>query len=291
MAFGSRPDAPAATAVRMRAAVLGSSERPETVGPDNLSTMPSFSPDGKRDVHTLIVVLPPGLRAPALGRTVLTPSAPEWAEAGLGEQQLIETDLPNWAGLVLSKAGKERPFEQLQIPGPIDIPVWVDPTTGRAVALDVDTLLVEIAPKRDDAVRIWKDQDSFMRGPRFAISAPKRAVDAVRELRQTWFGAVGDMVADMKAEGRPLPGQRPTDESHPPIEGVGYRTWVTVRGGLVRDAVHPTHVDLYAAYRGAPEGRWSAVDAEWTQRAAADPVLKAWSDYDIRRLEPTGARW
>jgi len=66
---------------------------------------------------------------------------------------------------------------------------------------------------------------------------------------------------------------------------------VSVKAGLVRDRVHPVQVDEYAAHRGVPAGRWAAADAAWSQRAAADPLVGAWSAYDVHRLTPTGTHW
>lgn len=276
----------------MRAAVLVSSEQAMTAS-DGLDAMPSFSPNSGRSVRTRLVVLPPGIRAAALGRGALRPGAPEWAEAGLGEQQVVESRLPNWAALVLSKAGKDRDFDDHVIPGPIDVPVLTDPATGLVHALDVDALLAEVAPYRETAVRIWKAEDGWLRTPRAVLGAPRSAVHFVRGLGGAWHEALSDLAADLRSEPAPGPeaGERPTDESHGPIEGVGYRTWVTVRAGLVRDAVHPTHVEPYATHRGVPPARWAAIDAAWTERAAADPRVGVWSAHDLRRLSPTGARW
>ncbi|MGI9016718.1 MAG: hypothetical protein ACR2HR_06380 [Euzebya sp.] len=64
-----------------------------------------------------------------------------------------------------------------------------------------------------------------------------------------------------------------------------------VAAGLRKDEVHPVHVDLYARHRGAPPGRWSAVDHEWSRRAAEAPDLAALHAYDVYRLTPTGTTW
>ena len=69
------------------------------------------------------------------------------------------------------------------------------------------------------------------------------------------------------------------------------RTWVTVTAGLQRDEVIPAAVDGYAAFRGVPAGRWAAVDAAWQQRAATEPRVAAWRDFDVAHLAQLGARW
>lgn len=280
-------------AVPMRAAVLASSER-ETTTFGGESTFPSFSPNSKERVRTRVVLLPQGVRAAGLGRGALRPGSSEWAEAGLGADQVVESRLPNWAQLVLANAGNERQLDNHVIPGPIDVPALVDPATGAVYELDVNTLLAEIAPLRATAVKIWKVEDGWTRFPRTVLGAPRSALHFARNLGTDWKDGISELVTDVRSPAGPPPaevGERPTDESHAPIEAVGYRTWVTVRAGLVRDAVHPSHVELYATHRGVPPTRWTGIDAAWGARAAADPRVGAWAEHDLRRLSPVGARW
>jgi hypothetical protein len=120
------------------------------------------------------------------------------------------------------------------------------------------------------------------------MKSPKLAKGLLRKIKDE----VGDVVKDIKAIGDsgapPLEaGARPDDV----VEGVDYRTWVTITAGLQRDEVIPAAVDGYAAFRGVPAGRWVAVDAAWQQRAAADPRVAAWRDFDVKHLAQLGARW
>ena len=275
----------------MRAAVLAASER--TGQSDGAEPIPRFSSTRERNMAAKIVLLAPGVRAAALGRGALRPGGPEWAAAGLGNPQTITGRLPHWALIVLESAGNERLFDGFEIPGPIDVPVFADPADGRVLALDEEAIAAEVAPFRDTAMKIWKREEGWLRTPRIVLGAPRSALRLARTVGGSLPGEIAGIVADLRPAPPPGPeaGERPSDASHEPIEGVGYRTWVTVRAGLVRDDVHPTHVGLYATHRGVPADRWPAVDAAWSARAAADPRLGTWSAYDLRRLEPTGARW
>jgi hypothetical protein len=276
--------------VTARAAVLASEEQPISVqgehgGYDD--AWPTFSPNHKRDVTTKIVLLQPGNRAAALGRGALREGSPGWVEAGLTGPQRVRTRLPNWMAIVLSHAGKERLFDDNHIPGPIDVPVWVDPASGQVLSIDGPALEQQILQFRELAERIWRDEDGFMRTPRAIVQAPKSAFHFAKGLKKAWGGVVDD-IKDIKNTGAPPPGARPATE---PIEGVDYRAWVIVKGGLTSDEVHVSHVDLYAGYRGVPAGRWPAVDQQWSARVAQDAALAAWAAFDLRRMSQTGATW
>lgn len=236
-------------------------------------------------------LLPPGVPAPAIGRGALIPGQPAWAESGLGAPQDVPFRTPAWAYQILFWAGRERAVvKEHEIPGPIDIPVWADPDTGEIVAVDEEGLVAELQPLADLGKRIWKEEDAPLAPVRSALRAPKRAGGLFKAIKDQ----VVDLVDDVKAigdTGAPPPGPRPGPPDHPPVEGVDYRTWMTVRAGLVRDAVHPTHVEVYAVHRGVPAGRWAAVDAAWQARAGEDATVGAWAAFDQARLEPFGAVW
>ncbi len=252
----------------------------------------------KLPIGAKVVVLPPGVAAAALGRGVLfVTGSREWVEAGLGEPQMVRFDVPAWAFQLLFWAGRERfegPDAGLpEVPGPIDIPIWADPSTAAILAVDEPTLLAELEPQRELAKTIWKHEDAPLSSVRAAFRAPKRAKGFLKSLTSEWTSAIGEMVDDIKGQvpQRPAGSARPTDESHPPVEGTSYRSWVTVKAGLVRDRVHPIQVDLYAAHRGVPTGRWGAADAAWSALAAQDATVGAWSAHDVHRLTPTGTHW
>jgi hypothetical protein len=253
----------------------------------------TFFAKQKVEIGAVVGLLPPGVSAAAIGRSALIPSMPNWAESGLGARQDVRFHAPIWSYQLLFWAGRERPFgDREPIPGPIDIPVWADPATGQIVAVDVDRLLAELEPQFDLAKDIWKHEDAPLAEVRTVFQSPKLVKGFLKKVK----AEIADVVGDIKDIGNPGGppadhGSRPDNGSHPPIEGVGYQAWVCVRGGLVMDAVHPTHVEAYTTHRGVPAGRWAAVNAQWEARAAGDPPLRAWSAYDIGRMEPLGARW
>jgi hypothetical protein len=153
-------------------------------------------------------------------------------------------------------------------------------------------MIAELEPSFDVAKRIWKEEEAPMSGVRAVMRSPKLARGLLRKIKDE----VGDVVHEVKSLGDPgAPplqlGTRPGDEVSPPIEGVTYRTWVTVAAGLERDEVVPASIDAYATFRGVPTGRWAAVDAAWQQRAGADPRVAAWRDHDVKHLAQLGARW
>ena len=284
------PTDPVQGAARMRAAVLVARENANVN--DGHDTIPRFSSERRRHMVASLVLLAPGVRAAGLGRGALTKASSGWTEAGLGEPQRFEARLPHWALIVLRYAGEERVLDKLTIPGPIDVPVLVDPANGRVLAFDEAELLAEAAPWRDVAIAIWRREEGWLRTPRAVLGAPRSAVHFARGLGREWRDGISDLATDLRSTAPgPEAGERPDGASHEPIEGVDYRLWVTVRAGLVRDTVHPSHVELYTTHRGVPPGRWAAIDAAWSARAAADPRVGTWSAHDLRRLETWGALW
>ena len=281
-------------AVACRAAVLAVSEHVST---DSQGSGSLWAGE-KLPVGMKVVVLPTGVSAAALGRGALfVPGSREWTEAGLGDPQVVELDVPAWAFQLLYWAGRERPEGPdaglPAVPGPLDVPVWADPATAAVVAVDEATMLAELEANKDLAREIWKQEDAPLSGLRSTLRAPKRAKGFLKSLTSEWTSAISELRDDLRGQSpqRPVGTERPTDASHPPLEGTSYRSWVAVKAGLVRDRVHPVHVDAYAAHRGVPTGRWAAADAAWAQRATEDPALAAWSAYDVHRMTPTGTHW
>lgn len=199
----------------------------------------------------VLVLLPPGASAAALGMNALIPTTAGWREAGLGEKQSVDFHAPVWTYELLFWAGRERRSKVTpEVPGPIDIPVWVVPDTGAVHAVDVDAMVAELQPQFDLAKAIFKDEDAVFSEVRTVIKAPKLATGFLKSLK----GAVADLVNDIK--------------------GIG-----------------DTHQDLYLSHRGVPVGRWPAIDADWQARVDRDPPLAAWADFDLYRMRMTGAVW
>jgi hypothetical protein len=225
-----------------------------------------------------VVALPVGRRAAEYGRSMLTRGTDGVRPSNLPGPQVLTVTVPNWVAEVMWWAGKERHDGRPPIPGPMDLPAWVD--ESGAVTVGVDALTEELAPLRDEAVWLWKRTESLLAPARAAVGAPGFLARFGGSVLKEWKSAIGEVVADMKSA-RPA-GDRPGGE----VEGVGYETWIQVKALLARDEVHPDHVELFAHFRGIPWQRWAAVDAAWTQRAP-----KEWADYDFLRFKPTGAVW
>jgi hypothetical protein len=251
----------------------------------------TFFAKEKVETGAVLALLPPGVSAAAIGRSALIPNVHYWAESGLGARQDVVYRAPTWTYQILFWAGRERALDsQEEIPGPMDIPVWADPATGQIVEVDVERMVAELQPMFELGKRIWKDEEAPLSSVRTVLKSPKMAKGLFKAVREQ----IVDVVDDIKAigdTGAPPPGERPTDVTHPPIEGVGYQAWVTIRGRLVMDAVHPTHLEAYTTHRGSPPGRWTAVDQAWEARAATDAHLAAWKDVEIARLSVLGSRW
>jgi hypothetical protein len=251
----------------------------------------NFKPDESFGVTFAAVVLPPGTRAAALGRSVLTPGTADWQNANLPQPQGVNTRVPAWCAQLLMNVNGGR-LDSIKVPSALDTPVWVDPTDGKIVDVIHEGIEQELAPYYDIAVSLWKADQSHL--------APLRAVAETPKMAKRFFGAIPagiqDLVNDVKNIGgdtNPVPVgiARPDDSTHPPIEGVGYQTWITVRSLLVRDDVHPLQLETFTTWRGVPGGRWAAIDAAWEQRSQQDPAVAAWMTYDFGHLKLTGAQW
>ena len=227
-----------------------------------------------------VVVLPEGRRAAEYGRSMLTRGTDGVRPSGLPGPQVLKARVPNWVAELMWWAGKERLDGREMIPGPMDLPVWVDPATGAVIEVHEDSLVNELTPLREEAVWLWKRTESFLAPVRATVGTPGRLARLGGSLVKEWRSAIGEMAADMKST-RPA-GERPAGE----VEGVSYETWIQVKALLARDEVHPSHVDLFTHFRGVPWGRWAAIDASWTAHAP-----KAWADYDYLRFKPNGASW
>ena len=268
-----------------RAAVLDAAPNAHTDGASSWH----LRQDGLNRIGMSVVVLPEGLYAPALGWTFLTPGSEGWRRYGLPAPQTVIAEVPNWCAELLVWSRRERIDSGERMPGPLDVPVWVD-AGGAVTGVARDQLAQELEPWREAGVRVWKQDHSPLSGVRSAVSAPKGLLRFGGSLIREWKDAIQQEIADLKTS-RPMDVPRPDDASHPPVEGVGYELWIQIRALLARDEVHPQHVDHFTHFRGVPWGRWAAVEATWQQRAADDPRLKAWADYDFMRFKPTGAVW
>lgn len=249
-----------------------------------------LSPDDAHGTIVAVAILPPGARAAALGRSALIPHTEDFREAGLGPVHALNVRIPAWCAEIVHWHGRMGLLPEPHLPNALDLPVVLDPATGRAHDVLHDALVQEWWPWRDIGVWLWRHDQATLGPARSALRLPGMAARLLRSVP----GGVRELVGDIRSigdAGTPPDGERPDDDSHPPVEGVGYRTWVVTSALLERDEVHPAHREQFTAHRGVPPGRWDAVDAAWRAWAAQDAHLGAWATYDRERLLPLGARW
>ena len=215
-------DGPAETK-RIRAAVIGCSETGGSTHDDS-NPMPRFSAGRERGMAATVVPLAAGVRAAALGRTVLNPQMAEWARTGLGEPQRVEGRLPGWVILALKHAGEERPKDphrdpradrRARVPRARDGPCGRarragDRRRGRGGARPRDG---HLAPRGGLAADAAGDR----RRPRSGVRFAGRIVGGLRE-------GVTDLVTDLRStapgpEARAAARRRSRTE---PVEGVDY---------------------------------------------------------------------
>jgi hypothetical protein len=152
----------------------------------------NFTANGRAKTDLLLVVIPADGRPP---------------EAR--DQQNVTAYVPNWVRVVLYHAGSNYgPRDQL--PAEIDIPVRVDPASGRIVEVDVDRTATELAAYRDVAVKWWKETEAPLAELRGAIALPGLAVRGAKDFAKTWRGALSNLREDRSGA--------PPQASHTPEE-------------------------------------------------------------------------
>lgn len=155
----------------MRAASLGV----QADATARLQVASTLHHDHQATVDVAAILLPPAVRAPALGRTALAPNTPEWRAAKLGLPQRVPVRIPNWCLELLEEAGRER-FDGLpQVPGPIDIPVWADPTSGAIAHVEIPQLIAELGTWRDQGISLFRQNRGPTSGIRSAVKTTSGA--------------------------------------------------------------------------------------------------------------------
>lgn len=125
------------------------------------------------------------------------------------DQQHVTAYVPNWVRIVLYHAGSNYgPHDHL--PAEIDIPVRIDPASGRIVEVDVDRTATELAAYRDVGVEWFKQNEAPLSDVRGAIALPGIAVRGAKDFVKTWRGALSNLRDD--------PPGTPPRVSHTPEE-------------------------------------------------------------------------
>jgi hypothetical protein len=138
----------------------------------------NFSANGRAKTELWLVVLPA-----------------DGGKPDAHDQQRVTAYVPNWLRVVLYYAGSNHgPHDQL--PAEIDVPVRIDPASGRIVEVAVDRAATELFPYRDVAVKEWKETEAPLSDVRAAAALPGEAVRAAKGLLGTWRGALSSLRDD-----------------------------------------------------------------------------------------------
>jgi hypothetical protein len=102
------------------------------------------------------------------------------------------------------------------------------------------------------------------------------------------LGQVKDLLDDLQRlggdAGPPPSCPRPTPETHPPILGVDFDTWIATIQALQRAGLsNPDEVHAYCEARGFPVGRTQVVDADWRRVTQTDNAAAEWYHWEMRR--------
>lgn len=177
---------------------------------------------------------------------------------GTGQQEVSEA-LPKWVVQVLRDVGSERPHGR-SLPRALDVPVLVEQGSDRIARIDQELLLQEWEPFREEATAVWKRDFGLLSPVRAVAAAPKGLLRGLRSVKDQLGAHLADIRSDEPAPSSP----RPTTETHPPVEGVDYDTWV--RAMLAGDPVTP------------------GAQAAWMAMAKRDPVVGEWYRWDVQHL-------
>ena len=274
-----RDDQPPQNAVKMRAAVVPKSYHFEfgTMVTENNFTVNSYSTN-----FVTLQVLKPGQTAADI--SPLAPGSVNFGgevfskeESAARNLQRVQFNAPNWIGVIVCSDGAVY-YDH------VELPVWVEPQSGKILRVDVEQMLQEQEPRRQEASEIWGETD----GP-FALyfqirSAPKAILDTGKMLGKLpgiWSGAVKEMVADMKGEGaapEPIPDHlRPDLTQYPPVAGMDFETWALL-------SAKPDQI----AARGFTQESWVAANKEWNSRMMKDWKLGALYGNTVERIRKGG---
>lgn len=174
---------------------------------------------------------------------------------GDGTTESVKGRLSQWASWLMAEGD--------------EIPVRVDPRTGRIAAFDREGIDAQYAPRMSEIDAAAKRQSSLayqLPLQKGELAGIREAASDIRKLPGLWKRAVTEQASPDALS--PL-----DDETSMPIEGVTFDTWVNVHAAIVREKVAPGDHEVVAQRHGVPAGRWAAIHSAWMDRLKATPAL------------------
>lgn len=220
------------------------------------------SGESAREVGSKYERLPPGIHQ--------TTNVPEGC-------QRLHCNCPNWVHLLVRQEGyvyKEH----------TEVPVWVNPQTGKMDRIDKDKLIQELEPERERARRIFDDA-GMLGSPRDAIPTPSaEPVGNIGGVLEEMFGQIGLTQETASVSKTSDDSFAPDMSQHPPIEGVEFQKWVAIGVALIKQQIAPAAYDQFAQSQGVPAGKWAEIDRAWKERITFDWKLGALYGSEYERL-------
>jgi hypothetical protein len=215
----------------------------------------NFSANSVSTLSVTLRLLQPGDTAEAIGSQYerLPPKMMHRTTNTPDRCQRLHCNCPNWVHLLVRQEGyvhKEH----------TEVPVWVNPATGKMDRIDKDKLIEELEPERERALLIWKV--AGMSGPYIEGGAVPEEAEGVPQAASMGTPTGEDAF-------------KPDMSQYPPIEGVDLNLWAHVAANLVKQRIAPNAHDQFAQSQGAPAGRWAEIDRAWNQRMMSDWKLGA----------------
>jgi len=188
----------------------------------------------------------------------------------------VQFDAPNWVGVIISQDGTEYVAH-------VELPVWIDPATGRVVGVDVPELVQQLEPKREQLSRIWGLEQGPFADFHQILQLPSTLIKTGKffaSLPGEWIGAVKDLAKDLKDNNpnTPLPpDQMPDMAQYGPIQGINFDSWVLMRCD-----------SRNIAPLGFTTETFVAVDKEWLERLDNDEKLKVHFQRELMKARKAG---
>ncbi len=196
------------------------------------------------------------------------------------DSQLLHFNAPNWLSVICAQEGAVY-FDL------IPVPVFMDPSTGKILRIDVEQFISEQEPNRRRASEIWGETEGVFAGIHQLLQFPGNIKETGKELAslpKTWISAVKGMFNDEPAE--PIPDHlKPDMSAYPPIAGIDYDTWMSILAEMTFSSDRRTTNAELAADRGFAPDAWNTANTEWMKRVQSDWKLGAQYGSDVQRIQ------